>query len=257
MIAQIGEHGEMIAAQLENNKEVASMKELQEQQTKERILDAILDVAGSIEAGHEAVADSLDVGQERIADTLTAGHTKISETLTTGHNKLAETGADIATAIIAGDQKMEAAISQTGESLDLIKTGTDTNSLELKTELDQIEAAITAAQSRDVQVATIRRLADKMECTTDCFTSDDQADAIVRGLARTDLNMRDLVDDINNYASNGREADIERRQLVPSLVESRLVRGLVRQGGAPADPGCYEAACEADSPALLRSLLVH
>ena len=138
----------MIAAQLENNKEVASMKELQEQQTKERILDAILDVAGSIEAGHEAVADSLDVGQERIADTLTAGHTKISETLTAGHNKLAETGADIATAIISGDQKMEAAISQTGESLDLIKTGTDTNSLELKTELDQIEAAITAAQSR-------------------------------------------------------------------------------------------------------------
>ena len=95
-------------------------------------------------------------------------------------------------------------------------------------------------QCRDVQVATIRRLADKMECTTDCFTSDDQADAIVRGLARTDLNMRDLVDDINNYASNGREADIERRQMVPSLV-----RGLVRQGGAPADPGCYEAACEA------------
>ena len=138
-------------------------------------------------------------------------------------------------------------------ALDALKAGTDANSLELKTELDQIEAAITAAQSRDVQVATIRRLADKMECTTDCFTSDDQADAIVRGLARTDLNMRDLVEDINNYASNGREADIERRQLVPSLVLPSLVRGLVRQGGAPADPGCYEAACEADSPALLRS----
>ena len=397
----------MIAAQLQNNNEVASLKEMQEQQTKERILAAILDVAGSIEAGHEAVAeavsggseavaDSLDVGQERIADTLTAGHTKISETLTAGHTKLAETGADIATAITSGDEKIEAAISQTGNSLDLIKdsvdvqserihsgldavvgsleeaglsskeglaaislelqksgeaiktageenkagldslgtsletvgtnmaelkdnvmlsssdtksaleniaatvgqaasssdqvatslgtlgqenkegmenlvaaisdfmrqqttdtsnvilaldalkAGTDSNSLELKTELDQIEAAITAAQSRDVQLNTIRRLADKIECTTDCFTSDDQADAIVRGLNRTDLNMRDLVDDINNYASNGREADIERRQLlVPSLVEARLVRGLARQGGAPADPGCYEAACEA------------
>ena len=413
MIAQIGEHGELIAAQLENNKEVASLKEMQEQQTNERILAAILDVAGSIESGHEAVAeavsggseavaDSLDVGQERIADTLTAGHTKISETLTAGHTKLAETGANIATAITSGDQKIEAAISQTGESLDLIKgsvdmqserihsgldsvvssleeagqsskeglaeislklqqsgeaiktageenkagldslgtqletvgtnmaelkdnvissssdtksalesiaanvgqaasssgqvatslgtlsqenkegldnlktaitefmrqqttdtsnvilaldalkAGTDSNSLELKTELDQIEAAITAAQSRDVQLNTIRRLADKIECTTDCFTSDDQADAIVRGLNRTDMNMRDLVDDINNYASNGREANIERRQvLVPSLVEARLMRGLARQGGAPADPGCYEPACEANSTALI------
>ena len=78
----------------------------------------------------------------------------------------------------------------------------------------------------------------------------------MRGLNRTELNMRDLVDDINNYASNGREADIERRQLVvPSLVEARLVRGRARQGGAPADPGCYEAACEArqSSTAQIRS----
>ena len=58
MIAQIGEHGELIAAQLENNKEVASLKEMQEQQTNERILAAILDVAGSIDAGHEAVAEA-------------------------------------------------------------------------------------------------------------------------------------------------------------------------------------------------------
>ena len=152
MIAQIGEHGEMIAAQLQNNNEVASLKEMQEQQTKERILAAILDVAGSIEAGHEAVAeavsggseavvDSLDVGQERIADTLTAGHTKISETLTAGHTKLAETGADIATAITSGDEKIEAAISQTGNSLDLIKDSVDVQSERIHSGLQAVEEA--------------------------------------------------------------------------------------------------------------------
>ena len=55
MIEKIGEHGELIADQLGDNEEVAALKEIQEQQTSERILSAILDVAGSIESGHEKV----------------------------------------------------------------------------------------------------------------------------------------------------------------------------------------------------------
>ena len=400
MIEKIGEHGELIADQLGDNKEVAALKEIQEQQTNERILSALLDVAGSIDAGHEKVAEavtsgqekvssSLNMGQEHIADTLTAGHTKISETITAGHNKVAESNADIATAIRSGDQSIETAITNTKESLDLIKSSVDQQSerlhtglgavanrvqeagqsnsegladislkidqnsgvikeagednkvgLEtlgthvetvatnmadlkdnvvasstdskaaladissqigtvaansglvatnlatvgqdnkeglgnlltairefkdshttdtsqvtsalgelntgqgdsatlLKTELNQISAAITAARSRADQLAAIERLANKIECTTDCFTSDDQADAVIRGLNRTDVNIKELVDDINNYASNGREAELNNR-----VVEARLVRRLIRQSSSAA--GCYEDVCRLD-----------
>ena len=146
MIEKIEEHGDMIAGKLTTNKEVANLQELQEQQTVERLLSAVLSVASSIEVGQEKVAGVLASGQHQVADqidksrenlvaALSSGHSllaegqnKISETLTVGHNKLAETNADIASAINTGDEGIKTAISQTDNSLDLIKSLLDVQS---------------------------------------------------------------------------------------------------------------------------------
>ena len=73
---------------------------------------------------------------------------------------------------------------------------------ELKEELDEIEQAIVNSNQRSLQLASITRLADKIECTTDCFLSSEQADAIVTGLNRNDQNVAALIDDINSAAAN-------------------------------------------------------
>ena len=73
---------------------------------------------------------------------------------------------------------------------------------ELKEELDEIEQAIVNSNQRSLQLASITRLADKIECTTDCFLSSEQADAIVSGLDRNDQNVAALIDDINSAAAN-------------------------------------------------------
>ena len=72
----------------------------------------------------------------------------------------------------------------------------------VKEELDEIETAITSAQIRQTQLNAVERLANKIECTTDCYVSSEQAHAIVRGLDKNDKNVEALVDDINSAAAN-------------------------------------------------------
>ena len=60
-----------------------------------------------------------------------------------------------------------------------LKAGTDFNTHELSTNLQEIAAAVTKAKAKELQVKSLRRLADKIECTTDCFTSDAQSRAII------------------------------------------------------------------------------
>ena len=72
----------------------------------------------------------------------------------------------------------------------------------LQEELDEIETAITNAQVRQTQLNAVERLANKIECTTDCYVSSEQAHAIVRGLDKNDKNVEALVDDINSAAAN-------------------------------------------------------
>ena len=73
---------------------------------------------------------------------------------------------------------------------------------ELETELDVIRQAIVSAQGKTQQLAAIKRLADKIECTENCFMSDAQADAIIAGLDSNDENLNNLVGDLNRVASN-------------------------------------------------------
>ena len=163
MIEKIEEHGDMIAGKLTTNKEVANLQELQEQQTVERLLSAVLSVASSIEVGQEKVAGVLATGQHQVADqidksrenlvaALSSGHSllaegqnKISETLTVGHNKLAETNADIASAINTGDEGIKTAISQTDNSLDLIKSSLDVQSERIQSGLGRLTDSLEEA----------------------------------------------------------------------------------------------------------------
>ena len=73
---------------------------------------------------------------------------------------------------------------------------------ELETELDVIRQAIFTAQGRTQQLAAIKRLADKIECTENCFMSSAQADSIIAGLDSNDKNLDNLVGDLNRVASN-------------------------------------------------------
>ena len=50
---------------------------------------------------------------------------------------------------------------------------------ELKQELDEIESVISNSNVRSAQLSSIRRLANKIECTEDCIMSSDQAAAIL------------------------------------------------------------------------------
>ena len=51
----------------------------------------------------------------------------------------------------------------------------------IETELDNLQIEIQGAQGRNAQLGAIRRLADKIECSEDCFVSAAQADAIIAG----------------------------------------------------------------------------
>ena len=87
-------------------------------------------------------------------------------------------------------------------AMNLYKSTLGAGFTELKEELDEIEQAIVNSNQRSLQLASITRLADKIECTTDCFLSSEQADAIVTGLNRNDENVAALIDDINSASAN-------------------------------------------------------
>ena len=73
---------------------------------------------------------------------------------------------------------------------------------EVKQDLETIAANILSAKVRAEQFASIKRLADKIECTEDCFVSASQADAIIRGMEQNDASVGELLDDINAKSSN-------------------------------------------------------
>ena len=67
------------------------------------------------------------------------------------------------------------------------------------------ETDVDVANTRQLN-NNYRRLADKIECTTDCFVSDDQGASISTSLSRTHNDTMKLTELINNYASNGRDS---------------------------------------------------
>ena len=79
-------------------------------------------------------------------------------------------------------------------AMNLYKDTLDERMTNLQEELDEIETAITNAQVRQTQLNAVERLAKKIECTTDCYVSLEQAHAIVRGLDRNNMTVEALVD---------------------------------------------------------------
>ena len=69
-------------------------------------------------------------------------------------------------------------------------------------ELEEIQEDIENAQGRNAQLAAVRRLADKIECTEDCFISDDQGAAIISRLQSNDDHIGALINNIRNSARN-------------------------------------------------------
>ena len=78
----------------------------------------------------------------------------------------------------------------------------DVGLLEIENEFDELQNAIQNAQGRNAQLSAVRRLADKIECTEDCFVSDDQAAAIIEGLNENDNNIENLINGVRNAAKN-------------------------------------------------------
>ena len=93
---------------------------------------------------------------------------------------------------------------------------------DLKTDLELIATSISGAQARESQFTSIKRLADKIECTEDCFVSAEQADAIIRGLDKNDENVEALLDDINAKSSN-----------IPAGGDAQRRRALSKTGSSP------------------------
>ena len=79
----------------------------------------------------------------------------------------------------------------------------------IETELDNLQIEIQGANSRNAQLGAVRRLADKIECTEDCFMSDDQAAAILDGLSQNGENIASVISDVGNAKSSSAQARIQ------------------------------------------------
>ena len=75
---------------------------------------------------------------------------------------------------------------------------------EIENEFDELQTEISNAQGRKAQLDAVRRLANKIECTEDCFVSDDQADAIIDGLNENDANVEKIINGVRNASKNQR-----------------------------------------------------
>lgn len=79
----------------------------------------------------------------------------------------------------------------------------------IETELDNLQIEIQGANSRNAQLGAVRRLADKIECTEDCFMSDDQAAAILDGLSQNGENIASVISDVGNAKSSSAQTRIQ------------------------------------------------
>ena len=93
-------------------------------------------------------------------------------------------------------------ISQVADNIKDAKSSLDLGFMEVNQQVGELEDAINNAQGNNAQLQAISRLANKIECTEDCYTSVHQADAMIRGLESNDKNIFDLITNINNAARN-------------------------------------------------------
>ena len=91
---------------------------------------------------------------------------------------------------------------------DVLDNGFD----DIKTELGALQIEIQSAGSRNAQLGAIRRLADKIECTEDCFMSDEQAAAILDGLSKNGENIASVISDVGNARSSAAQTRIKQNQ---------------------------------------------
>ena len=81
----------------------------------------------------------------------------------------------------------------------------------MEAELDDLQIEIQSADSRNAQLGAVRRLADKIECTEDCFMSDEQAAAILDGLSQNGENIASVISDVGNSQSSSAQTRIQQK----------------------------------------------
>ena len=81
IVEKISEHGDQISNHLMTNKEAVNAREIYEQQNKERIIQAVNQVAASLDSGHQDVAESVAAGNKGVADAIDTGREHLLETL--------------------------------------------------------------------------------------------------------------------------------------------------------------------------------
>ena len=112
--------------------------------------------------------------------------------------------------------------NQVGFVASNINTG-NSKLTELENEVSGVQGAIRDAQQKTAQFMSIQRLANKIECTENCFVSDDQADAIIQGLKSNDDNVASVISNIHSAAagdstSNGKSNNRTKHNTVPAVV---------------------------------------
>ena len=128
MVEKIEEHGDMIAAKLTTNKEVANLQEIQEQQTVERLLNAVLSVSSSIDDGNDLVAEAVSTGQDKVSESIDKGREHLVTALIEGHTKIAEgqirisdtldkSREDMVNAVTGGQAKISETLAKSREDM--------------------------------------------------------------------------------------------------------------------------------------------
>ena len=78
----------------------------------------------------------------------------------------------------------------------------DSGFREIENEFDDLQLEIQGANDRNAQLSAVQRLANKIECTEDCFMSEEQAGAIIEGLNKNRDNIATVLSDVKRASSS-------------------------------------------------------
>ena len=208
-------------------------------------------VASSFTAGSNDIKEAMEESSDNLVEAIEDGNSDLSSSISNGltslENEMRISMSDLSGATADSFEALSTAIRQalhchvltfiifffcrdfssgTSESVDgiidalnvhktILEQGKDVldNGFDnIKTELGLIQIEIQSAASQSAQLGAIRRLADKIECTEDCFMSDDQAAAILDGLSQNGQNIASVISDVGNTQSSSAAAQARIKQ---------------------------------------------
>ena len=115
IMTSIGDHGDLIANTLSDNKAAESIEKSEEEETNKNILNVLQTMTSAISSGHTQVSNAINTGNDKVSNAISSGNEKVSGALTAGRNQMSNaitSGQDkVAGVIDKGQNELTAAIT--------------------------------------------------------------------------------------------------------------------------------------------------